>query len=69
MPHTVHEIELDESIYGKVKITLRRKDGTIVKVFTPKWNQREEVFKQLVRKWWEEKEKQIQGEKNEYTNR
>ena len=55
MPNTVHEITLDESIYGKAKIILRRKDGTIVKIFTPKWSQREKLYRELVRKWWEAK--------------
>lgn len=51
MPDAVHEIELDQSIYGKAKIILRRKDGTVIKMFRPKWDKRWDLFNEIYEKW------------------
>ena len=51
----VHSIELDQSVWGKAVIVWRRKDGSVAKKVSVKWNQRYEAFRNVHKAWFEKK--------------
>ena len=49
----VHCIELDLEIFNKPRLVLKRKDGSVVKIFNLKKGQEYEAMKKITDKWLE----------------